>query len=181
MSETKVDLRVAKTQLALCTSLFVMLETTPFPKITVNDLCKTAMVSRATFYMHFEDKYHLLRFALEQMSEQVRAEPDRRATLEKTVLFAYEKKRVLRNLLDDSNHELSQMFQHALIESIADSLRLAQEEGRVFSVPIPVLAAFIAGGLASILLLWIAGGFDFSPQEMAEHLLVLSDRWEKLD
>jgi len=33
-----------------------------FEKITVNDICEEALVSRATFYAHFNDKYDLFKY-----------------------------------------------------------------------------------------------------------------------
>ena len=48
-----------------------MMEEESIEKISVIDLCNKAMVNRATFYAHFEDKYHLLTFALEELKDDL--------------------------------------------------------------------------------------------------------------
>ena len=50
------DLRIIKTRKALCDAFIILLGEKPFEDITVNELCKKAMVRRATFYQHFEEK-----------------------------------------------------------------------------------------------------------------------------
>ncbi|MDR2932476.1 MAG: TetR/AcrR family transcriptional regulator, partial [Oscillospiraceae bacterium] len=82
----KQDLRVTRTHKALVSALFMLLKKQPFQKITVNELCEAAMVSRATFYLHFEDKYHLLRFGLKQLRGEITCgdkKKDRETTLVK--------------------------------------------------------------------------------------------------
>ncbi|EUJ19891.1 transcriptional regulator [Listeria grandensis FSL F6-0971] len=41
-----------------------MLEKEELSSITVNDICKEALVHRTTFYKHFYDKYDLLMYVL---------------------------------------------------------------------------------------------------------------------
>ena len=67
--EYKEDLRIVRTRKLLSATLLDMMEESSIEKISVIDLCKRAMVNRATFYAHFEDKYHLLSFALEELKE----------------------------------------------------------------------------------------------------------------
>ena len=55
MLSTGQDIRITKTHMALSKTLMDLLEKKSFQKITVNDICQDAMVSRSTFYMHFED------------------------------------------------------------------------------------------------------------------------------
>jgi putative transcriptional regulator len=52
------------------------LRTKSFAKITVNDICDTAMVSRSTFYTHFEDKFFLLNTAIDKIIEQLNHETE---------------------------------------------------------------------------------------------------------
>ena len=54
------DLKSIKTENALNAAMFTLLEKRSFEKITVIDICEKALVSRATFYAHFADKYDLL-------------------------------------------------------------------------------------------------------------------------
>lgn len=56
MREDKQDLRIKKTQRLLALAMLTLLEKEGFSKITANDICTEAMISRSAFYSHFEDK-----------------------------------------------------------------------------------------------------------------------------
>lgn len=71
MSAQKEDLRIVRTRKLLSNTLLDMMEEESIEKISVIDLCNKAMVNRATFYAHFEDKYHLLTFALEELKDDL--------------------------------------------------------------------------------------------------------------
>lgn len=67
----KEDLRVIRTRKLLCTSLMDLMQTTSFDKLSVNDICEKAMVHRATFYNHFNDKTNLLNYAIDELREEL--------------------------------------------------------------------------------------------------------------
>ena len=48
------------TKIALANSLKKLMNTTPFERITIIDICGSAGISRRTFYQHFRDKFELL-------------------------------------------------------------------------------------------------------------------------
>ena len=56
----KTDLRVVKTLSQIDRSLLDSLRSCPFQKITVDMLCKNALINRSTFYKYYLDKYDLL-------------------------------------------------------------------------------------------------------------------------
>ncbi len=57
----------------LMNTLEQLLHIKPFQKISVNELCETALVSQSSFYANFEDKYHLLACCLESKSAEIDA------------------------------------------------------------------------------------------------------------
>ena len=61
----KEDLRVRRTKKLLADALKELMSEKPFEKIKVVDICEKALVHRATFYAHFEDKYQLLRYCMQ--------------------------------------------------------------------------------------------------------------------
>ena len=63
------DLRVIKTKRALSQSLFQLLEEKMFSNITVNMICQTALIHRTTFYKHFYDKYDLLTYLMNDITQ----------------------------------------------------------------------------------------------------------------
>lgn len=64
------DLRVVRTRQALSQSLFTLLHQKPFEDISVSEICQMAMVRRATFYLHFGDKFGLLSYAISSIQAQ---------------------------------------------------------------------------------------------------------------
>ena len=58
--EKREDIRITKSKRDLCNALVELMKSTPFKKITVGDICSTAMINKMTFYKHYADKYELL-------------------------------------------------------------------------------------------------------------------------
>ena len=56
----KEDLRVTKTKKALADAFMRLLSEKSFEDITINELCESAGIRRATFYKHFTDKFQYL-------------------------------------------------------------------------------------------------------------------------
>ena len=48
------------TKKALAASMKELMESTPFAKISVGEICRKCGISRKTFYYHFKDKYELV-------------------------------------------------------------------------------------------------------------------------
>ena len=56
----KEDLRVRRTRLSLRNAFIELTVEKNFSSVTIADITERAMVNRATFYRHFQDKYDLL-------------------------------------------------------------------------------------------------------------------------
>lgn len=54
------DLRILKTERAIHQAFFGLMKKSGFEKISVKDIADAAMISRNTFYLHYNDKYDLL-------------------------------------------------------------------------------------------------------------------------
>lgn len=54
------DKRVTKTKHNIRSTLISLLQEKPFEKITVAEICRVGMISRITFYTHYDSKYSLL-------------------------------------------------------------------------------------------------------------------------
>lgn len=54
------DKRITKSKKAIKSALIEILQEMPFEKITVTEICRRGIVSRITFYTHYEDKYSLV-------------------------------------------------------------------------------------------------------------------------
>lgn len=58
----KLDPRVVRTRRDLARSLHKLLSEKSFTRISIQEIAQRALINRATFYAHFEDKYHLLQY-----------------------------------------------------------------------------------------------------------------------
>jgi AcrR family transcriptional regulator len=65
------DLRVRRTRKLLQQALIEAASEKGFAHVTVRDIAERAMVNRATFYRHYEDKYDLLAHYIEELSELI--------------------------------------------------------------------------------------------------------------
>lgn len=171
MEELHQDIRITKTHKALAETMQELLEKKSFQKITVNDICQKAMVSRSTFYLHFEDKYQLLMYVLQserrKLEESMR-QNDARESIRMALCIIRERKNAYRNIFEaENNSELFQMLHHFFLDFITDTLADSEEKGVELIGPIPILSAYYASGIAGTISWWIENDFSVSVDEMA--------------
>lgn len=178
----KIDLRVSRTQNALQTALLTLLEKSPFTKITVHTICKFAGVSRATFYMHYQDKYALLRVCLERIWGEMNQEPgDQKEMIRRVVALTYQHARLFKNITyNDSNQELSQMLSESMVTAMIEQLKEHKTQGDRCPVPEQILARFVSGGMAHLLIWWMMENCSIPLEEMTEHLNILAEHLKSL-
>ena len=59
-SEEKTDLRIRRTKKSIRDAFFELIDENGFDSVTVKDITERALISRNTFYLHYEDKFDLL-------------------------------------------------------------------------------------------------------------------------
>lgn len=160
-----------KTDLLLGAALMRLLEKKSFKKITVNDICREAMVSRSAFYQHFEDKYKLLSCCLEQalriQGDQIKNMPLQKA-LDRMLTGIQENQKMLYNMFRaELDQELMDIFRDAFQRSVREWLEELSAKGVRLSAPVPALTAFLAGGLAGMTVDWIRENYKTPKEEMA--------------
>src|ERR1700694_1083991 len=69
-TDRKLDRRVKRTYQLLQSALDQLMREKEFRQITVQDIADGAEVNRATFYAHFEDKYALLNYNVQQAFQE---------------------------------------------------------------------------------------------------------------
>lgn len=170
-------MRGLRTKMALVEAVFALLEKRDFSKITVHDICIGASVSRATFYIHFVDKYELIRFCLgvigEQMAKELRGR-SHRTIVEGILDTLYAYKKVLRNLfVGGGDKEVESMLHQTLTRDYLAFLESLEEKPAV-DVPLPMIAGFIGAGGTYILLSWLQDAFPYTREEMVFYLMELT-------
>ncbi|QQO10975.1 TetR/AcrR family transcriptional regulator [Breznakiella homolactica] len=165
------DVRIIKTRRSLGQALVNLLEENSFQKITVNDICREALVSRSTFYVHFYDKYKLLRYCLDEIRKQLERENAQKGPKERLaggLKLISSKSNIFRNIFaGDSNQELAIMFRTYFSELLLELLKMREKEGGKFPGPLPLMAAFYTSGISGVTLWWIEQGYPISLEEMA--------------
>jgi AcrR family transcriptional regulator len=72
--ESSLDLRVRRTRRLLQQAFEELMREKSFKALTVQDITERAMVNRATFYDHFDDKYALLDYSIQHRFKQALGE-----------------------------------------------------------------------------------------------------------
>src|SRR5687768_13411706 len=75
MTQNIEDLRVRRTRKLLQKALLEAASEKGFAHVSVRDITERAMVNRATFYRHYEDKYDLLTQYMKELSEMIESDP----------------------------------------------------------------------------------------------------------
>jgi len=185
--KTNQDLRIIKTYMALYNTFTHMLEESPFEDITVGELCKRAMVRRATFYTHFADKYDFFKFYLlktcdyfkEHSSPSSKNENIQvyvaRMTHELIAFMVEHEKMVQRFLESNMISALLDMMSEQIVADIQEKLNEVFEAGQSLPVPLEVMASFYAGGLLQTLRWWFAQKERVPEQTLTRMILQISN------
>lgn len=181
----KEDLRIKKTYRALINALHLILSHQNFNQITVNDLCEEALVSRATFYVHFNDKYDLLKYWLLDIKKDIIRDIEEYEKIETTVnQFIHKNQKIITNVLKDANNETLELVQDFLSSIIKNSIQINNKD--VTNTNHIILLNFCTGGLANLLSLHVKNNFPSDLNfinsylyEMIKHIIKWDDSGEK--
>lgn len=155
----------------LMDTLEQLLHKKAFQKISVNELCKCALVSRSAFYANFEDKYHLLSCCLESKTEEVNALI---ATHSPEEFLS-----VILNFIQTDHQFFYNTFGAQPEEEIRDILlgfferqfmaffKDQTERGLILPCSAEIVSSFCVGGLTLSTLRWIKSNYKMPKEELA--------------
>lgn len=157
--------------------MFSLLESRNFGKITVSDICMEALISRATFYSHFIDKYDLLRdwlicLKMDNMTEFASYEQ-----VEESVnRFVEKNSLVIKNLIYEANDETMTI----LFESILATLDLNVEsiKDKKMNTKFVVLSNFYAGGILYYILWHVKNKFPPDVMPMNTYFYEIIEKFQ---
>lgn len=166
----------AKTILA--ETLKKLLYQKPFQKISVNELCETACVSRSAFYANFDDKYQLFSYCINEqrhiLNSLMESHPPKEFL---TVMLDYiqsNSKFFYHAFGSSYDEELSEIFYQFFNKQFTAILHEKMQHGMKLSGPVEYVSAFYLGGLNNMILRWIKSNYKISKEELAAcqyHLL----------
>lgn len=161
----------SETKQILANALLDLLKSKPFSKITVNELCKKSMIVRSTFYLHFQDKYELLSYCLDEASKELEALMEIHDTKDFFVVLLssfQEKEKIFYNIFEaELNTELLEMFYHFFSRYITLILEEKLSKGDLLPGPIESVTAFYVSGLVGMTLRWIKSNYQLSKETLA--------------
>ncbi|MDO4197795.1 MAG: TetR-like C-terminal domain-containing protein [Erysipelotrichaceae bacterium] len=175
MEKTANTPKSIQTRNHLCDVLEKMLMKESFQKISVNDICEEALISRSGFYKHFEDKYQLLKFCIEKEALNSRKHITEETPLRDAILIVLnyfkERKELMYHLfLDYPEKEIIDIISSIFLNKIEEKFAEQSEADS------KVAAVFFAGGISLIILRWLEGRLNMSAEELADKCAVLLEK-----
>lgn len=152
------------TKRALATALKELIETVPFQKIGVGDICERCEMNRKSFYYHFKDKEDLANwiFDIEFLEIASKKEYDSELdVLEDLVRYFYDNRSFYRRLLrHDGQNSFSEHFHELIYPVLVERLQaiLGNTKAMEFQVN------FLADGVVCFLNRWLTAN-DCTPPE----------------
>lgn len=150
-----------------------------YDAITVQDLLDRAGIGRSTFYAHYFDKDDVLAHITEQMLESFRlrvamdgtghAEHDAQTILPSLEFFRHVHLQYaqLRPLVRGHAGEVMWEAGQALLShNIEQVLATTQVDMASPSIPVTVIAQYLAGAFLSLLKWWLDAEMPYTPEEM---------------
>ena len=163
IKKEKWDLRKQKTRKALEKAFLELTETKWIEDISVRDICDRAMVRRATFYKHFEDKYDFFAYVMNNMQRStnlaLNANPKDITMAEycANICYSYyrnnrEHPKLVSRIYDSKSRQL---YSDILMDQIRDAIRKKAkydlEKGIRQEIQVDVLASFIGGAIPNVM------------------------------
>ena len=129
----KYEITSLNTKRTIANSLKKLMRNNKFAKITVSEIIEDCGINRKTFYYHFEDKYALLKWTLENEAISIVKQLDLMVDYEKAILFTMdyiEKNDYIINCVYDSigNEELKRYFFADFAEIVKSIIESAATE-----------------------------------------------------
>lgn len=176
----KEDLRVVRTKKLLTNALRDLLQEKSFDKITVNDICERAMVHRATFYNHFNDKTDLINFIFDEMQEELYKDMKRvgddhssqkcyLSIIEGLIDHCLKNKEGLRLIVKNSTQE----FREVLLENIKNGISYVVSKNKVIDlegVNFEAVGSFFTGGISTLCLELVLSDHEVDKEKLLEYI-----------
>lgn len=124
------------TKRALAAALKELMQTKPFSKISVSDICEACDMNRKSFYYHFKDKYDLVNWIYYTECVTALKEKDYRTgwdLLEDLCAYFYENRSFYRKTLYvDGQNSFSEYFRDIIITVISSDMDKLFDRDEVF-------------------------------------------------
>ncbi|MBU3100842.1 MULTISPECIES: TetR-like C-terminal domain-containing protein [Clostridium] len=180
-SYPKKDLRIIRTHKLLWNALLELLKECSFDEINVKDICERAMVHRSTFYMHFENKCHLLTYGLQNIIELLTSdkfsndnfEEAGKITLDVFKHVASYYTLYFEILLKKDNQNLRNIFCNQIAQDIKEYLKQTTANNSNGTVTLTIVSQFYAGAILSVISWWLENNMSMPIEQISRQLTEL--------
>jgi len=167
---TPPDRRSQRTRRLISEAFLSLMREKHFAQITVQDIIERANVGRSTFYAHYQDKEDLLgtEFAevLHALQQSVNAKDG--DALPTVGLFEHmrEVQFIMQAFVLGDNADLLFRKVHLALAAAFEKYLAARQPQP--SIPIPIVASYLAGAYLSLVRWWLDNNLSYSPERMDE-------------
>ena len=181
MDITNESAKKAQTKRIIAEKFAELLDSKSIKKISVNDICEKALMSRSTFYLHFSDKYAVLKYWLERDYTLLES-----AIIGKSIEeyiycaldhFQSEKTLYINAFVVETSEELIAIFQNTFYNLFYKLLKRKQDETGQIPEPLSLTASFYAGAFSSSIFYWLINEPDTKKEVIAELQKNLMPEW----
>ena len=164
-----------------------LLEKVPFSKMTVDQICKEALLHRSSFYRYFRDKYDLLEQTMEvRLGQMIDEQGSEQAIVSTLIHYVNTHKAIFHNLAGSKNYtclhgEFLRILSDILLRRRdSDSHDAIMQALRNSDHP-EMLAYLISGGIIGSFYWWREHNYDSSEEEMIDFSLDLMKNMEMVE
>ncbi len=187
MSEKQTK-HATKTRMSICNGFVELMQQKCFDDITILDVCEKALITRATFYKYYEDKYHLALCVLDEKCEQLFEKAGYGDDTKTTKEVYHNVISLFLDYLDENlqkfqnffkvgcNEKIRALFMRKVTILIEDVLK-KEESTQKLNVPIDIESNFLVGGLTQILMYALENRKTYTKQEVLSWVEIVYEQF----
>lgn len=173
----KQDLRVVRTRKMLRDAVIALAIQKGFDAVTVNEIAQLAMVNRATFYRHYQDKYDLVESYLDELYTELNAPapPPRPGEPNPGLVKLFEHIRdnapFYRAMLGPHGYSgFGERIRQLTEATLRARWQTALPADRPAQMPTLMVLSYLSYASYGALVWWLHEGMSHSPEQMARWL-----------
>ena len=174
MKESKQALR---TRRDISQSLLKLMLQKDFDNISVTDICEQAMITRATFYKYYEDKYHLFSCILADLKEQIFENELKKLKFKNSKEIYLKLIELCIDFVDKNQKNFVLFLKHCYndrlimmilkaVNDYVETFTQKEEKNFNFKVPAEVSSKFITGGFAYFMIYMLENNKNYTKAEL---------------
>lgn len=180
----KIDPRIIRTRQLLRSALLSLIPQKGYDDITVQDITEYATLNRSTFYLHYNDKDHLMQTMIEDVFTELEDIPRQKPQQETNVRYieriythlfqhVYKHKEFYKVMFQERSVARFTQQIHGHIEALGLKWMAVRKWEQV-QIPPELFISFIGSGFMGMIRWWISNDFPYPPDYMAQQFMRLT-------